>query len=353
MEELNERVNQLHRTIQDLVILGAPGGGAQELRSFKQALNHLPRFSGEAGGVFRDHVMAFMDWIQLEEIQDEGRKKKALVFSLTGSARARIRSAGINSTPFNTCQTVGDYINYLYSIFEPDSEKNIARLEFASYKQQANEDIGSYLAVKYDLYQVAYPQGDGQAAPPFSLLFSHAVQGIYSKVVKRLVVRAAPTNEEELRAACLEAVSSERFSYENGFSESTSLDGLTSVTRGNQRRFREIQRNSTSGDPVPMEIDSLNIQGKCRVCHRPGHFARECPQKGKNSIKKDQAGPADPKLNKTQIQPGKEQRTCYHCGKVGHLKKDCFKLKKGINAVQIPEEDLDEFFCALEDSFLA
>ena len=81
------------------------------------ALNHLPTFNGEQGGSFRDHLLAFGDWMELEEVVDVRRRKLALVFSLKGSARNRIRHCEINTAVFNGAATVQVYADYLLSIF--------------------------------------------------------------------------------------------------------------------------------------------------------------------------------------------------------------------------------------------
>jgi len=227
MENVVDRVNQLQQQVQQLNQVREAAD--PQLRAFKMALNHLPTFNGE-GGSFRDHLLAFGDWMELEEVVDVRRRKLALVFSLKGSARNRIRHCGINTTLFNGAATVQVYADILLSIFEPDSERQIARLEFSSYKQAAQEDIGSYISTKYDLFNIAYPSVAGGAEAPVSMLFTAVVQGIHNRTVKSLVVRKQPQDKEQLRSACMEAVSTERFSYLNGFAESTSLDGLASIS---------------------------------------------------------------------------------------------------------------------------
>jgi len=360
-QEMVNRINQLQAQVvqlQQAPPAAAPAPADQQLRAFKQSLNHLPRYSGETGS-FRDHLQCYRDWALIEEVLDPRRQKMALVFSLKGAARNRIRHAGINSTPFNNAATCEQYIEYLLGVFEPDSEKQVARMEFSAYKQQASEDMGQYLSTKLDLLSTAYPTGDGQPEPPFSMVYSAVINGLFNRVVKRLVVRKQPTTVEELRQACLEAVSSERYAFLNGFGESSSLDGLTAITRGNLRN----NQITTSDGVVPMEIDAMTVRGNCRVCQKPGHWARECPQKNKQlvGVKRDNARPADSRHKfggkQQQQQSGskgdKTSLRCFYCDRAGHLKKECRKMKRdqGVNAVpeEIEEEDEEFFIDALED----
>ena len=158
-QEMVNRINQLQAQVvqlQQAPPAAAPAPADQQLRAFKQSLNHLTRYSGETGS-FRDHLQCYRDWALIEEVLDPRRQKMALVFSLKGAARNRIRHTGINSTPFNNAATVEQYVEYLLTVFEPDSEKQVARMEFSAYKQQASEDMGQYLSTKLDLLSTAYP----------------------------------------------------------------------------------------------------------------------------------------------------------------------------------------------------
>ena len=228
----------------------------------------------------------------------------------------------------------------LLGIFEPDSEKQIARADFIAYRQDANEDIGSYLAIKEDLWRVAYPgtnlSTDDSA---FAAYQREMVSGIYNRVIKRLVIRAIPRTAETLKTACLEAVSAERSNYDLGCSESMSLDGLASVTRGHQRRRAD----------EAMEVNALRANNSkdlsitCGFCNHKGHRTAECLKRQK------QLGQQPPKQGdkKRETRPRnkpKETRTCRACNKTGHIEASCWakhgKPKRGaVNSAAIAEED--------------
>ena len=307
---------------------GAGGQGAEVggLRLWKQALNHLPRFSGGEGRRFREHALAFTIWTEVEEVGDDNRLKKALIFSLTGEALKRVRSVGIGTPTFEAANTWQDYLGELFQVFEPDSEKQLARLEFEQLKQGREEDIGSYLAAKWEAFVIAYP---GPEVPPFSFILGEVVKGLWSPVIRRLVTRSNPQNQQELRTSCLLSVSTERTAYANGFSESTSLDGLASVSRTGrtERGTAEPRRDET-----PMEVDA--ISGNCYICGTPGHLARECPKKA-----------AAPQSG-GQARGGPGARTpfrgkCFRCNRVGHTRREC-RQPKVQQLEEETEEDLDE-----------
>jgi hypothetical protein len=332
-DQVNQNTTRANELQIELVTLQAQMTLLQERRtldadkSFKSALNHLPRYDGR-GGTFRDHLERIRDWAEIEGISDERRAKMAIVFSLQGTARARVRFCGIQSKVFADSPTFAAYVDHLLSVFEPDSERRIATLDFASYKQNPNQDIGDYIAQKANLWRIAYP---GPVMPPFDMLLTEVIKGVYSKVIRRMIIRDHPRSEEEMRTAALNAVSAERIAFEGGYAESTSLDGLTSITKQN--------RSEESG--TPMEVDV--IRGRCYNCNEEGHYSTKCPHP-----KRD--GPAKPpgSSRKTNPAPGerpreRETRKCHHCKKVGHLKQDCRQLKRALKSIGNPEEDEDEY----------
>ena len=71
-----------------------------------------------------------------------------------------------------------------------------------------------------------------------------------TSIVKRIVRRADPEDETQLRTASIQAVANERESFIAGYGESASLDRLAAVT---------ITHHTYSQDEVEdMEIDSIN-----------------------------------------------------------------------------------------------
>ena len=278
------------------------------------------------------------------EVTNEKIAKSGLLMSLTGSAASRASGSGIGSTAFNDAVRFEDYATVLLGIFEPDSEKQIARADFSAYRQDANEDIGSYLAIKEDLWRVAYPGTDLTTDDSaFATYQREMVSGIYNRVIKRLVIRANPRTAETLKTACLEAVSAERSNYDLGCSESMSLDGLASVTRGHQRRRAD----------EAMEVNALRASSvkdpnvTCGFCSNKGHRTAECRKRQKHLSQQTPKLLEKKRETRTRDKP-KETRTCRACNKTGHLEASCWakhgKPKRGaVNSAAVEEDDEDEW----------
>ena len=75
-------------------------------------------------------------------------------------------------------------------------------------------------------------------------------------IIQRIVRRANPANEEELRNCAIQAVANERWLYSKGKSEATSLDGLASVTLNIVRKEDRMELLVTS--VVMLDIGEMN-----------------------------------------------------------------------------------------------
>ena len=318
------------------------GVAERALRDMRRSLSTIPKFSGDKmGPTFRQHVDSVRTHVAVYEITNEKIAKSGLLMSLTGSAYTRASGAGMSSTIFTEAENFEEYAAALLSIFEPDSEKMLSRSDFIAYRQSATEDIGSYLAVKADLWRQAYPETrmeEDESA--FANYYREVVRGIYNKVIKRVIIRENPKTMEQLKRNCLEAVSSERSSFDLGCSESPNLDGLASVTRGHQRR-REDEA---------MEVNALRTNRDrditCNHCGRKGHRIADCRTRMKQQPEKQPKAAEKRREVRGRDKP-KETRTCRACNKVGHLEVNCWqkhgKPKKGaVNSAAAADEEEDD-----------
>jgi hypothetical protein len=229
----------------------------------------------------------------------------------------------------------------LLDVFEPDSERMLAKSDFRAYKQAADEDVGQYLSTKWEMFRVAFPETSlNKDETAYETFRSEVIRGLFSPIIKRIITRKTTSTEEELRTACLEAVSAEREAFSLGCSEAANLDGLASVTRGHQRRR---QGEESSSMPTPMEINLMK-NGTCHFCGAAGHHQAECRKRLRAQGEKPKKVEGR-NANMKNREKKKEDRKCFNCDKEGHLARDCWKktgkrpAKKGVHQLNGKEDE--------------
>lgn len=116
---------------------------------------------------------------------------------------------------------------------------------------------------------------------------------------------------------------------------------LTTAANALLRISRALERNrARTGKEGPREISRIHAITSekiiCTSCKEIGHMAKDCRVKGRPpTFSEITARPPSPRsknqvrnltLNNRPPSP-REQRTCYYCKRIGHILKDCRKLK--------------------------
>ena len=221
----------------------------------------------------------------------EEQAKRALYGSIKGQASI-LMSSMLPSEGRYVNMTFDEYLQAMGEKFAPASESEQMKDEYLMRKQGKNEDVGTYLNEKYELYQLAYPLADGRRHE-LREFFDAATMGLANDVVKSAMYECRPDNVDTFfeRAKFLSAVEKKR--VDTGLSKGT-LDGLMPTTK------KTITQTVYMGEP--MEVDALRereygdnqeeegececmalqehgFKNPCYYCQRKGHFIRSCPRK--------------------------------------------------------------------------
>ena len=243
---------------------------------FRRSLSSAPKYKGDRP--FRDFLLEFTTFLAVFEILEDAKKKAALLFCITGKAAERMRSLSAETASFTDLSYL-EYSQPEKQLFQPNSERLVARSEFVRYSQTKTQDVASYTEMKFGLSEAAYEESERS----YNTLYLACLRGLYNPVVRRLVRRKNPTTQEELRRSVLEVTSIEHESFLEGYGESTSLDGLSSVT------FTRTSQGASLDQLEPMEVDSLQEKKKL-VCFRygkSGHKIADCCVKVKGPKKEE------------------------------------------------------------------
>jgi len=307
-------------------------------RAIEAVLRSVPSFSDDNTTLFRDHEVTMQRYFltRAAYLVDEALKKNCLLESLRGRALLRIRENPELDRLYRN-GTYDAYLTGIRAVFSPDSEKVLVRTEFDQYSQKRNQDIASYFSNKLTLFRLAFNESERS----YDYLRVSVLAGIINKAVRLEVRRRNPRDEEALRSAVIECTASERDAYAGGYSNSTSADGLSTIS--NARRQMEVQQADE-----PMEIDQIApTDRKCYRCGRNNHIRKDC------IAKKDLKGAEITDMKKNLSKPGgwnrgggqgrspaaRGEKKCFSCGKTGHIKRECRSRKPTNSAIEEEENE--------------
>lgn len=219
--------------------------------------------------------------------------KNILFNSLMGEARAIASDYCPSKTPYKE-MNVDEYIEELSELYEPKSESSMKLIAYQARKQMAGEHVQNYYRVKLAMFFQAYKKEQRH------------YEGFYESVVQGLICL-------QLRADM------RKFHPEPLDNTSQYAAKLLDYTAALQRAYlnNELSEHEIKGcEPRPAMLS-----------FRTGGYANNIPQiKGESGIHAIHA-----------IRSNKEPTTltCWKCGVVGHLKRDC--RKDGVNECFVEE----------------
>ena len=286
---------------------------------YTAAIRGMPKFANGDNEPWRNFETEWRIWFELHEIGQIvgiGKQKLALSMAMKGRAMRACEQHGPGKPSFEGAATLEAYITLIRECFNPPAESQTARTDFERRKQTRMEPAVAYLTDKRSLYYHALPN---EAARSFNYFKNKVLKGIYAPYVRQKIIETDPATDEALQTCIMDAVGKGRCLYYDKCGQIADLDGLMSTTR----------TRATYADGSPADVEVMDFEegtrrvgdSTCHTCKKPGHYARECPQKRQGG----QTYGRKPNPDKDII--------CNGCKKKGHRKANCWQLhpelKKG------------------------
>jgi len=268
-------------------------------------------------GDFRAFCRSFRIYLRLQRITN-ALDQKCSLFLAASTAKNSIKIQALYGDMENVLISYEQFETRLISLFCPLSQSLMARREFLSLKQGAEEDFISYWGAKLSLYLLAFPE-DNQSPEQSRFFVEEVIKSLANVEVKRALIRKMHTlTPVNIREEITNCIQSEETLCTFGLSETGTRDGLC---------YSEQMRNHAARYDEPMDISEVK-PGKCNRCNKPGHWARECRMEGNQRTNSKQNGNNQGKFGKKET---RETRSCNRCHTPGHLRMQC----------KIPENKLE------------
>lgn len=226
-------------------------------------INKFENSESESWVVWRNH---FQNMVLLNEFNDL-QARLALSASMSGKAAVATLDIDVQADVNGQPATIERVLGLFQARFLPPAASQLARVKFDGARQNHGETVLNFHSRLRALHNEAYPNAFDEVH-----LIRKFVQGLRRKDLKMQVMRTSPdTYPEALEAAQNEA----------------------SV----QHLGRLFETGAANPRDEPMDISAMDTEKKTA------------------------------NNNNATTNNSKRKGNCHHCGKPGHWKRDCFKLK--------------------------
>jgi len=283
----------------------AKGGDSQPVSLSQSARGHgglsasmgaLPmKFKPEPYDGTSDWLEYLVYYEQLAELQrwDQATMAMVLGLSLKGPARSVLANLSLSQR--------GDYEalkNALTQNFCPPQQVHLYQVQLKTRKRQTNESLPELGRDIIRLTRLAYPTADQSTRETIGISsFLDALQGPALEI-RLAVSQGHPTTVLEAVALAME---------------------VDAIMQADHHKKVPVKRDYAhdGGDPLTLRLDRITsaLEGLERKV-RGLQTEKSKPQEGAKSRKETPVSPPAPKDRP-------ETRSCYNCGKTGHLIKNC------------------------------
>ena len=275
--------------------------------AYVRSLRNAPRFAAKPGELWRTFNLSYVNWFKvhyIEHITTLDEQKRALLSCLDGDARRALELHGEGSVAWTSTNTELAYREKIKNVFSPQSETEMARIEFTNRKQYAGEPPAIYYSEKLALYGASEPDGTRRYFPYFRQAL---IAGLTSSYLRDRLIESTAEDDRQLLVDLIRIAAQGQEKYRQNCPSVVSLEGLGTITQFRHQSHDLDER---------MDIDAMGDQEhrRCFKCKVKGHLQKDCKKgkqgQGQTTERKDYSG-----------------YKCNYCQRMGHIAAECRKKK--------------------------